>query len=75
MNEYDRNNLHFIMNLDTREFEDWAMESSDDEIQYAIEIIRQARLELAEQERELLEADLEDSGFNEANAVLKKFML
>ena len=72
MNDHDRNNLNYIMGLDEYEFECWAMEMADDDIKYAIEIIQAARLELAAQEQALMEAELEESTFAEANAVLKQ---
>lgn len=75
MNDYDRNNLNFIMSLDDEQFEAWTREISDDDIQYAIELIKQSRVEIADQAQALTEANLVDSDFAEANAVLKKFML
>lgn len=75
MNDHDRNNLRFIMSLDDEQFDVWSENIADDDIQYAIELIQQARLELAEQECNLLEFDLVDSDFAEARAVLNKFRL
>ena len=74
MNDRDRNNVNFIMNLSTEDFDSWSLELSDDNLQYALELLRQARLENLMQEQELLDA-LEESDFVEANSVLKKFML
>ena len=74
MNEYDRNNLHYIMSLSDKEFDEWSLEICDDDIKYAIEIIQAARVELAMQEQELLD-NQEELNLAEANAVLKKFML
>lgn len=75
MNDYDRNNLNYIMGLDNEQFDAWAQEMPDDDIRYAIEIIQAARLELLEQEHALMEADLEESAFDEARSVLQKFRL
>ena len=75
MNDHDRNNLRFIMSLDDEQFDVWSENIADDDIRYAIELIQQARLELAEQECNLLEFDLVDSDFAEARAVLNKFRL
>jgi len=47
MNKWDKNNFDFIMSLSSRDFEEWYVELSDDDIQYAIELMNQARLELA----------------------------
>ena len=74
MNDRDRNNVNFIMNLSTEDFDSWSLELSDDNLQYALELLRQARIENLMQEQELLDA-LEESDFVEANSVLKKFML
>ena len=75
MDKHDRDNLQFILSLNDEQFDSWAQEMADDDIKYAMEILRAARLELAEQEQDLVEAGLEDSNFAEANAVLQKFML
>ncbi len=74
MNKHDRIQLNFIMSLSDEDFEDWAQQIPVEDVQYAIELIQQARTEAAIQEQELLDA-LEDSDLDEANAVLKKFML
>lgn len=74
MNDYDRSQLNFIMSLDEEGFELWCQAIPFDDIQYAIELLQQARVEQAMLEQELLDA-LEDSDLAEANAVLKKFML
>ena len=75
MNPHDRNNLNYIMNLNDCDFDSWAMELSNDDISYAIEIIQQARLDLIEQEEKLLDDVAAETNFAEANAVLQKFRL
>lgn len=75
MNEHDRNNLRYIMSLNDFDFDSWAMELSNDDISYAIEIIQQARLDLIEQEEKLLDEIAAENNFAEANAVLQKFRL
>lgn len=74
MNKHDRDNLIYIMSLSNDEFEDWAQSVSEDDIQYAIELIKAARTESFIQEQELLDA-MEDSDLSEARAVLEKFRL
>ena len=74
MNKYDRSQLNFIMSLDDKAFDNWALELTDDDLQYALELIKRARAEQSVQEQELLDA-IEDLDLSEANAVLKKFML
>ena len=75
MNKHDRDNLQFIISLNDEQFDDWASEMTDDDIQYAIEILQAARMELVEQEQALMEYDLVDSDLVEARAVLQKFRL
>lgn len=75
MNEHDRQNVNFIMSLSDYEFEDWAVELSEDDIKYAVELIKQRRLELMDQEDALMNAEAEGNNFAEARDVLKKFML
>lgn len=75
MNKHDRSQYLFIMELSDSEFDNWSRSLSNDDLQYALELIQAARLELVEQEQALMEADLEESNFDEARAVLQKFML
>lgn len=74
MNDYDRENFNFMMSLGEQEFEDFFADMPDDDVQYAIELIRLARSEMMVQEHELIDA-LADSDLDEARAVLKQFML
>jgi hypothetical protein len=74
MNDHDRSNLNYIMSLSDDEFESWALSVPDDDIQYAMELIRTARTESFIIEQELLDA-MEDSDLSEARAVLQKFRL
>lgn len=74
MNDYDRSQFDFIMGLSDEEFDKWALSIPDDDIQYAIELIQQARLELTMIEHDLLD-NLEQSDLTEARAVLQKFRL
>ena len=75
MNKHDRDNLQFIISLNDEQFDDWASEMTNDDIQYAIEILQAARMELVEQEQSLMEFDLADSDLAEARSVLQKFRL
>ena len=71
MNDWDRNNLNYILSLDEDEFESWLVDLSEDDTLYALDLIRAARVELLEQEQELLETE----DFTLANEVLAKFRL
>ncbi len=74
MNDHDRSQFDFIMSLSDEEFTEWALSIPDDDVEYAIELIQQARLELSIVEHELLD-NLEQSDLAEARAVLQKFRL
>lgn len=71
MNDWDRNNLNYILSLNECEFEDWLVDLSEDDQLYALDLIRTARLELLEEEQELLHTD----DLSLANQVLAKFRL
>ena len=75
MNPHDRENVNFIMSLSMPEFDSWAQELSADDLSYAMEILKQARLDLHEQEDALMNAQAEEDNYAEARDVLKKFML
>jgi hypothetical protein len=72
MNKYDRENYHFIMSLTPKEFDEWYKTISDDDAAYAMELIQQARTELAEQSASLFD---DITSFKEARKLLKKFTL
>lgn len=72
MNDFDKDNLNFFINGSQEEFDAWSEQAADDELQYAMELIRTARRELMDQEAELLDL-VEDTA--EAQAVLKQFTL
>lgn len=75
MNPNDRKNVNFIMNLSDDEFESWASELSIEDIQAAIDAIKQSRIELMDYEDSIMNATAEENNFAEARDVLKKFML
>lgn len=72
MNNWDLNNFHFIMNLSEAEFDEWMQSISDDDVQYAIELIRAAR---AETETNIQTLEDEDMDLTAAQSVLAKFRL
>lgn len=69
MNDYDKSNLDFIMNADEQTFDEWMMKVSDDDIQYALELIRMARSELMVEELEIQDV-VEDTAV--AKALLER---
>jgi len=72
MNDWDKNNLNFILSLNEQEFTDWYECLDDDDIEYAMEILKQARIEIAMQVASLHD-DIED--VSDAKTVLKQFTL
>ena len=78
MNSYDRANLSFLMNSSPETIRDWYEHVSEDDIQYALELIRQARLEMSLQESDYTDdysSDACEEEFSLANSVLSKFTL
>jgi len=46
MNEYDKNNLDFLLSLDPKGFELWFSQASTDDLIYSMELIRQFKKEI-----------------------------
>lgn len=72
MNEFDKDNLDFFLKTNQAEFEEWMEQANDQELQYAMQLIRQSRRELVEQELALIDA-VNDT--KQASDILKKFTL
>lgn len=81
MNEHDRKNLEFLLRADKNTLHDCFSRMSQDDIDYAWELIEQYSREVANRAQDLLlDAQLEqlmfkEDKFPEANAVLAKFRL
>ena len=78
MNEWDRNNLHFILDSDEETLEDFLSCATSDDIDYALSLVREAKTELLVQEAEILDELLTDAtadDVSEANTMLKQFQL
>lgn len=72
MNDWDKNNLQFILSLNEDEFSDWYECLDDDDVAYAMELLQTARTEVNMQ---LVELNDEPSDLDLANKVLAKFRL
>jgi hypothetical protein len=72
MNQFDRENFDFMMQLSDEEFDEFFADMPIDDIDYAIELIQQARSDLLVQEYNLL--DSEEPDLAEAQAVLSRIM-
>ena len=74
MNDWDRDNLNFLLNASKDDLEDWWQHATPDDIEYATRLFQIARNEIELQLIDLLDqTEVED--FTEANAVLAKFKL
>lgn len=80
MNDWDRDNLEFIMNCSHKTFMEWLDQASDDDLAYFDELIKVGKKELAEEISRLKVMEMESSEaleteMTEANDYLKKFRL
>ena len=78
MNDWDRNNLHFILDSDEATLEDFYSWATEDDLAYALSLVRQAKTELLVQEAEILDELLTDAtaaDVSDACSVLRKFQL
>lgn len=72
MNSWDRENLHFILDADEATLADFYSWATEDDLTYALELVRTAMAELLVQEAELMD---EVADTSEARDVLRKFQL
>ena len=77
MNDWDRNNINYLMGLSEEEFDDFMASMSDDDVQYAIELIQILKAETALLAEELRDVYYHEEGMDlsQAQAVLAKFRL
>jgi hypothetical protein len=72
MNKHDQANYFYIMSLSPEQFEKWYDSLSPDDVDYALELLQQARTEVDLQVAELYDS-LEDT--SDAVDILKRFTL
>jgi hypothetical protein len=70
MNDWDRNNLHFILDSDKETLDDFYSWATEDDLNYALDLVRTAKAELMVQELELMD---EVENFDQAIDALKQF--
>ena len=73
MNDWDRNNLHFLLDSDEDTLNDFYSWATADDIVYALKLIREAKSELDVAELELLDENTEENGLTEAQQVLSRY--
>ena len=69
MNEWDKDNLDFIMKSNETEFQCWLEQADSDDIDYAMDLLRQSKMILTEQMASLFD-DVGDC--KEANEVINR---
>jgi hypothetical protein len=74
MNDWDRDNLNFLINADRETMEDWYHMATEDDFKYAAELFRRARTELAMTELALVDDEAVED-MTEACSVLARFRL
>jgi hypothetical protein len=74
MNDWDRDNLNFLMNASKETLEEWHFYADADDYKYALELLQAARTELAMQELALVD-DQAVEDLDQAQAVLARFRL
>jgi hypothetical protein len=74
MNDHDRNNLNFLLNIDGDTFNEWYAQTDEDDRVYAQELLALAAEELRDQAVALrIEAELSVmNSFEQAQAVIGK---
>jgi hypothetical protein len=72
MNDHDKDNLEFLMAISKNTLLDWCDQASDDDIQYAIELLKQRQIEVDMELATVLD-DVED--VTEAKTVLSKYSI
>lgn len=76
MNDNDKKNLDFILYAPQKEFDAWMEEASMDDIDYALEIIRQSKVEIMMEQIELQDlAVMDHDDVSEARDILNKLKL
>ena len=71
MNDWDRDNLSFILSADESEFEAWLAQTTRDDVLYALELFARHRNELVVAEMELLES-MEEMDCTEALSFINR---
>lgn len=74
MNDWDRDNLNFLLNASKETLEEWHFYADEDDYRYALELLNEARNELALRELELIDSEAVED-VSDAQAVLARFTL
>ena len=69
MNDWDRNNLNFILTSMDDAFDKWMQQASTDDLDYAMELVARYRREIADIEEKLFD-NITD--FTEAHQIINR---
>ena len=72
MNQWDRNNLQFLLTASTDTLRDWITKIDEDDLDYAFELLKMASAEL---DVKYMEQNDEVEDLTEAQSVLAKIMV
>lgn len=75
MNERDRENYAFLMNVPDEVFDDWLSQVDNDDIDYALELFAIARKEMSVREKLLLSIETEPTIEPQTEKLLQKYTL
>lgn len=74
MNKHDRDNLQFLLSADKSTMDQWYQTVSEDDVEYALELLQLYRTELELREFDLIDAEAEQD-LSQAQSVLSRFTL
>lgn len=74
MNNWDKENLNFILNSNDADMEDFLSWASDEDLAYALELIQLAKAELELEQILMLETE-DNLDTSQAQAILERFRL
>jgi hypothetical protein len=75
MNDHDRDNLRFLMTIPKESFNEWLDQASEDDVQYALEIIKTAKAEMMVDKYDMMDiASTYDDDMLQAKAVIEVIM-
>ena len=75
MDNWDQNNLNFLMSLTSEEFEQFMNDSSEDDLAYALELVQREKVSVLNLIEELHDSMSTEMDLSEAQSVLARFRL
>lgn len=72
MNQRDRENLNFLLTISPDTFDEWVSQADDDDIMYALELIKRARLELTMRQFEAIDEIRDVDSMLKAKEIIEK---